>query len=250
VKYPSIWSYGARRLFSSGGNFQGNVARTMMAPEFTKGRAPGSILKHPELFDTVKAWMLAQPPPKFPFAVDAALAKRGEDLYDGHCLECHGTNWQGTYKEDVVAVEVVKTDPDRANAFAKGFAEKGNALHFPEVNVVDTMGGYVAVQHDGVWARPPFLHNGSVPSVKWLLTAPEDRPKIFYLGRDIPYSAEDVGDECRETIEDGVKACAAPASGLFRFDTRQQGRTNVGHLFGTKLSPDEKRALLEYVKTL
>ena len=35
---------------------------------------------------------------------------------------------------------------------------------------------------NGVWATPPYLHNGSVPTVDALLGPPEERPKKFYLG--------------------------------------------------------------------
>src|SRR5260370_17068936 len=34
----------------------------------------------------------------------------------------------------------------------------------------------------GIWATPPYLHNGSVPTLYDLLLPPEDRPKSFYLG--------------------------------------------------------------------
>src|SRR5712672_1888448 len=36
---------------------------------------------------------------------------------------------------------------------------------------------------DGVWATPPYLHNGSVPNIYALLSPVSERPKSFYLGR-------------------------------------------------------------------
>ena len=36
---------------------------------------------------------------------------------------------------------------------------------------------------EGVWARFPYLHNGSVPNVAALLSRPDDRPRAFSLRR-------------------------------------------------------------------
>ena len=36
---------------------------------------------------------------------------------------------------------------------------------------------------NGIWATPPYLHNGSVPNVYALLSPVSERPKSFYLGR-------------------------------------------------------------------
>ena len=41
---------------------------------------------------------------------------------------------------------------------------------------------YKARPHNGIWATPPYLHNGSVPSVYALLSPVSERPKVFYLG--------------------------------------------------------------------
>jgi hypothetical protein len=38
--------------------------------------------------------------------------------------------------------------------------------------------------------------------------------------------------------------------GAYVFDTTMSGNSNSGHDYGTKLSDDEKRDLIEYLKTL
>jgi hypothetical protein len=43
---------------------------------------------------------------------------------------------------------------------------------------------------------------------------------------------------------------AANGAMLFRFDTGLPGNSNGGHLWGTELSDADKKALLEYLKTL
>ena len=100
---------------------------------------------------------------------------------------------------------------------------------------------------NGVWATPPYLHNGSVPNIYALLSPVVERPKKFYLGNR-EYDPVNVGYVIDEF-----------PSG-FEFDTTIRGNSNSGHEFsddrtkqgviGRSLSPDERRALIEYLKTL
>ena len=46
-------------------------------------------------------------------------------------------------------------------------------------------GVYKAAPRDGVWATPPFLHNGSVPNLYEMLIPAAERTKKFYLGGDL-----------------------------------------------------------------
>jgi hypothetical protein len=100
--------------------------------------------------------------------------------------------------------------------------------------------GYVAVPHDALWVRAPYLHNGSVPTLADLLEAPDRRPRVFYRGLDV-LDPQKVG-----FVSSGPEA----ESQGFRYDTSLPGNGNGGHLFGTSLTTDEKRALLEFLKTL
>ncbi len=45
--------------------------------------------------------------------------------------------------------------------------------------------GYANLPLDGIWLRAPYLHNGSVPTVRDLLEPAENRPKVFYRGYDV-----------------------------------------------------------------
>jgi hypothetical protein len=118
------------------------------------------------------------------------------------------------------------------NAFADGYPWDFKA--FRKTN------GYVAVPLDGVWLRAPYLHNGSVPSLHDLLEPPENRQKVFFRGYDL-YDPARVG-----FVVDGP---VAERIGT-RYDTALPGNGNVGHLYGTSLTTDEKRALIEFLKTL
>lgn len=96
---------------------------------------------------------------------------------------------------------------------------------------------YKARPLNGIWATAPYLHNGSVPTLWDLLSKTEDRPQVFYVGsRD--FDAEKVGISTKE------------GPGTFRFDTSIQGNWRNGHEFGTSLPAQQKKDLLEYLKTL
>jgi hypothetical protein len=43
---------------------------------------------------------------------------------------------------------------------------------------------YKAAPRDGVWATPPFMHNGSVPNLYEMLIPAAERTRKFYLGGD------------------------------------------------------------------
>jgi hypothetical protein len=101
---------------------------------------------------------------------------------------------------------------------------------------------------NGVWATPPYLHNGSVPNIYLLLSPVGDRPREFYLGHR-EYDPVNLGYKY-EPLKNG-----------FFFETRLRGNSNEGHEFndkpkGTKgkvgrtLSPDERREIIEFLKTL
>ena len=99
--------------------------------------------------------------------------------------------------------------------------------------------GYSNMPLDGVWLRAPYLHNGSVPTLRDLLAPPEERPTVFYRGYNV-YDFENLG-----FVSSGA---AAEASG-FRFDTTERGNGNQGYLYGTGLDEEEIDALIEYLKT-
>ena len=57
---------------------------------------------------------------------------------------------------------------------------------------------YRARPLNGVWATAPYLHNGSVPSLYWMLKPAAERPKQFCMGaRD--FDPEHVGFRRRPT---------------------------------------------------
>jgi hypothetical protein len=106
---------------------------------------------------------------------------------------------------------------------------------------------YKARPLNGIWAVAPFLHNGSVPNLYLLLSPQSERPDKFWAGTK---------------QFDPVKVGYDPGKidGATEFDTSKPGNSNAGHEFkdgphgkgvvGPSLSPDDRMALIEYLKSL
>ena len=101
--------------------------------------------------------------------------------------------------------------------------------------------GYLSSLLDGIWLRAPYLHNGSVPTLRALLSPAAERPATFYRGNDV-YDQTNVGFV--STVNREGDTVYSP------FETARQGNGNGGHEYGTDLSADDRDALLEYLKTL
>ena len=93
----------------------------------------------------------------------------------------------------------------------------------------------------GIWATAPYLHNGSVPNLWELLTPPGQRKSAFMVGAK-EFDPKNVGY---------VIDTSPLKDGNFVVNTDiNSGNSNAGHEFGTKLSEDDKWALIEYLKQL
>ena len=101
--------------------------------------------------------------------------------------------------------------------------------------------GYVAPPLDGVWVTAPYLHNGSVPTIEGVLNS-SIRPTYWsrdFENPDYDYSA--LGWKYDSTRSQGNKKV---------YNTTLPGYGNYGHYFGDKLSIEERRSVIEYLKTL
>ena len=133
--------------------------------------------------------------------------------------------------------------------------------------------GYANMPLDGLWLRAPYLHNGSVPTLRDLLEPGPSRPRVFYRGYDL-YDPVRVGfvseeryfdDEGRSRLEPGdprryfrfAVACDPRRDHCDKYEIQCGPKTaptvcgngNEGHEYGTQLSPADKDAVVEYLKT-
>ena len=175
-----------------------------------------------------------------------AKADRGAGIYRQHCSSCHGKSGQdfsGPYVGHVTPIDVVGTDSDHYKSYTYELSAGQNTLyagtpyrftHFRKT------AGYANAPLDGIWLRAPYLHNGSVPTLRDLLNPPERRPAVFYRGYDV-LDPVNVGFVSNVPEENGRK--------YFRYDTREPTNRNTGHLWGVNLPPADKDAIVEYMKT-
>jgi mono/diheme cytochrome c family protein len=246
--FPAIWNQRPREGLNL--HWDGNNS-SVRERNFSAAFGAGATRDHVDsaAFDRVTEWLLDLPPPRYPFEITSEkdVLARGEAVYKERCFACH--DFKGKQVGQVDPIESIGTDPHRLNSYTERLAEiqrtygHGYAWDFSHFHKTD---GYANAPLDGIWARAPYLHNGSVPTLSDLLT-PEDarnggRP-YFFRGHGV-YDPVNVGIRTDVEEADGRKS--------FRFVLAEPGNSNRGHsgpAYGTDLPDDDKRALIEYLKT-
>ncbi len=256
--FPSIWEQYSRQgmhLHWDGNNT--SVDERNLSAALGAGVTPVTV--DIAAIERVRAWTWDLPPPAFPMpsAIDQSKVEHGRQLFAEYCAGCHGMkNASGKYHYEtnrfsrlgqVENLDQIGTDPDRLNSYSQNFAAAQNMLyagyswrftHFRKT------AGYANQPLDGIWARSPYLHNGSVPTLRDLLEPVRSRPSKWYRGSDIldPVKVGYRSDAYGYAKED-----------LFLYDTSVPGNSNSGHegkVYGTELSAADKDAIVEYMKTL
>ncbi len=134
---------------------------------------------------------------------------------------------------------------------------------FGALDLPQEIAGYKPRPLEGVWATPPFLHNGSVPSLYEMLLPPEKRTKRFFVGRR-DYDTKHAGY--------AIEPDADGEDDGFWLDTSIKGNWNTGHAFaadavtwrkhladpkanplphgviGPEFTDEERFAIIEYLK--
>jgi hypothetical protein len=246
--FPSLWNQKPRegmQLHWDGNN--DSVDERNLSASLGTGVTPVTI-DHGRL-GRVRNWIWTLPPPPYPYAIDQAKATRGRDLYRAQCLDCHGDQGfkegrvEGSRLGTVEPIEAIGTDPYRLNSYTYAFAANQYTL-YPDspyrFNHFRKTQGYASQPLDGIWARAPYLHNGSVPTLRDLLEPPTARPRRFFRGYDV-FDPLRVGFVHDVAEEHGRR--------FFAFETSLPGNGNGGHLYGVQLPDPDKDAIVEYLKT-
>lgn len=246
--YPSLWNQKPREgmhLHWDGDN--DSVDERNLSAALGAGVTPVTV-DH-EGITRVRDWIWTLPPPAYPYPIDAGLSARGAPLYAQHCAECHADArfrdgvTSGSRVGSVVPIAAIGTDRHRLDSYTSTFAANQAALypeskyrftHFRKTN------GYANHPLDGIWLRAPYLHNGSVPTLRDLLDPPEQRRTVFYRGNDV-FDQQKVGFVVDVPAEGGQT--------FTRYDTAVPGNGNGGHVYGTTLPDADKQAIVEYMKT-
>jgi mono/diheme cytochrome c family protein len=284
VEFPSIWRQQERKTRSADGcpmelHWDGNndaVEERDLSAAFGTGALPTNI-DHKNL-ERIEEWLLKRSePPKFadyfPAAFDPALADAGRTIYQQRCADCHGASGEdftGKYVGKVTPIDEIGTDRYRLDNYTEGLAATQAMLYAGEKKRTPAARqdlpphctpaphgdaqensyrfkrfhkthGYANTPLDGIWLRAPYLHNGSVPTLEDLLKPVRLRPEVFYRGND-EYDPVAMGFKSKsETAPDG--------RAYFKYDTKEPGNSNKGHVYGTDLSEADKRPLIEFLKT-
>ena len=234
-------------------------------------------------------WELKSPkwPENILGTLDQKLIDDGAKIYQQKCISCHQLVDRNDPKRKVRAaltpVKEIGTDPKMVenflNAKVKSGSFEGDRLLFiagsrigqteKSINLVahaaagaaahqplHTLEAVIEDYHSvfkatidqnpnyykarpltGIWASAPYLHNGSVLTLDELLSPVEQRRKQFYVG-DRNLDLQRVGLTSNEKGNTSL------------FDTSLPGNSNAGHLYGADLSTEDKKALMEYLKSL
>ena len=239
VSFPSVWNQAARdQLYTHWDGNNSSVRERNFSASLGAGARPHEV-DIPTLM-RIEAWLRKLPPPTYPFAVDRAQVERGRAVYERLCFDCH--DFEGARLGEVIPLEDIGTDPDRLNSYTdfirRAQMDYTRNVYWTFSHFRKTQ-GYANQPLDGIWARAPYLHNDSVPTLWDLLTPEKDRPVLFGSGGDV-YDQEKLG------------FVSHPDGARFVMDTRKRANHNSGHsgfAYGTELSSDDKTALIEYLKT-
>ena len=224
--------------------------RTLMQFTMAPGLSGEKIRSWEDEFAVIKDFIEEVEVPPYPFEVDEELARAGQAPFERVCSECHGTYGQDpSYPERTVPLSVLGTDPVRLDAIRPESKAKYNRSWFSDYGehpVLVDVEGYVAPPLDGIWATAPYLHNGSVPTL-WHMLHPDERPEVWKRSED-GYDTERVGLEVETppAVPEGLD----PRQRRQYFDASIPSHSVDGHRFPEKLSLEERRAVLEYLKTL
>lgn len=263
VSVPPWWRMAKKHAMFNLGEGRGDHGRIMMAASMLCSDSIEELEAIDAYAPDIRAFIASLEPPAWPFDVDAERAARGREVFEANCSACHGRyahdadgrrdRAADVYPNRLVPIELVGTDPalveqahsDEGIAYVDWF----NRSYYGRLGTAAPGPGYVAPPLDGIWATAPFLHNGSVPSVRALLDS-ETRPARWqHVARD----ASDPDDYDRDAL--GWRFVAgdaiAPDTPPERvYDTARAGHANTGHRFGDHLSDAERDAVIEYLKTL
>jgi hypothetical protein len=206
--------------------------------------------------------------------IDLASAQKGEALFNQKCSRCHGTyekTWSSPGasafplaeqlktskvipKKDT-PVEDVGTDPLRHQGMKSLLQLNDLAISKANNILIQVQGGYVPPPLVGIWARWPYMHNNSIPSLCEVLTPAKDRQKSYYAG-EAKNTQTDFDFDCNG-YPSGESTPQTWKTPEFLYDTSREGMSNAGHdddIFIENgintLSKQDKKNLIQYLQTL
>ncbi|WP_207515506.1 c-type cytochrome [Longitalea luteola] len=244
---PPWWLLKKKNAMFYNGFGRGDFGRFLMASNLLTVNDTAESHEVDTHMPDLLAYIYSLEPPKYPGTVNTALANEGEIVFNKKCSGCHGTyGTNETYPNLLIPQAVIQTDsllyknnyssPQFVNWFNQSWFTTGD-----HPARLEPFMGYIAPPLDGIWVTAPFLHNGSVPTLEALLNS-DLRPRYWRRNFNKPeYDYEKLGWKYTKENQ---------AGGKLIYNTDLPGYGNYGHTFGDKLTEQERKAVLEYLKTL
>lgn len=256
---PPWWRAHKKHALFYNGMARGDHRGTMMLATALCTDSVAEAKAIDSYFADIQAYIRSLRAPKYPFMIDAALAAEGAEVFAANCAGCHGTYAEKeedeTYPNLLFPLELIGTDPvvaEGGTKWAPELVDWYNESFYGSVTRMEPNNpfpGYMAPPLDGVWATGPFLHNGSVPTIELVLDS--TRRPTYWKRVDYNSAHFDQWSLGWPHVELPYgHAGADPAERKFIYDTTHIAHTNTGHTFGDHLSGGERRAVIEYLKTL
>jgi len=248
LDFPSLWNQRKeiRQWHHYDGNTEDSSARNYGSVVGVGGM---SVTIHKQSVDQVGNWIDGLEPPDWPFGAQRGDVAKGQAIFDKMCFGCHGRydpktrtvvksdGYQEPHPNVGTDPERYKAFPAQAAALLNDFGERRQL--WPAGAFRGAQDGYISGPLDGLWARAPYLHNGSVPTLDDLLRPPSERPKRFCRGSN-EYDPVKVGFVSK------LDGCARP---MMVYDTALKGNSNAGHAF-VPASASDRENLIAYLRSL
>jgi len=244
---PAWWLLKKKNAMFYNGFGRGDFGKFLMLSNILTVKDSSEAREVNSHFGDVLAYIKSIEPPKYPKQIDGVLATEGEEVFVNNCSNCHGTyGAKGHYPNLLIPASIIQTDSllYKGNQQNPQFIEWFNNSWFAKGDYPAKLvpyNGYIAPPLDGVWITAPYLHNGSVPTLQALLNSKE-RPTYWKRNFTKPQYDYDKVGWVYETTDKPKRSTV--------YNTTLPGYSNGGHTFGDKLTEKERRAVIEYLKTL
>jgi mono/diheme cytochrome c family protein len=244
---PAWWLLKKKNAMFYNGFGRGDFGRFLMGAILLTVNDTVHANKVDSHMNDVLAYLNSINPPKYPKPINKDLAAEGQVLYETNCAKCHGFYGDfSSYPNYLIPQHVIGTDSmlNQSNYQYSGMITWFNTSWFAKGDhpaKLIPFNGYIAPPLDGVWITAPYLHNGSVPDIESVLNS-KSRPTYWSRNFSNPkYDYEKLG--WKHTVEE-------KEGGRKVYNTTLPGYGKYGHTFGDKLNDDERKAIIEYLKTL
>jgi mono/diheme cytochrome c family protein len=244
---PAWWLLKKKHAMFYNGFGRGDFGKFLMASNLLTVNDTSESAEVDSHMPDLLAYINSLTPPKYTREINIEVAKRGEQIFINNCSGCHGTYGSEAYYPNLlIPAETIGTDSMlySSNYSNPQFIEWFNRSWFTKGDHparLEPFNGYIAPPLDGIWITAPFLHNGSVPTLEALLNS-KLRPTYWSRNFEKPvYDYEAVGWSY-DSLGNGDR------SGIY--NTTFPGYGNMGHSFSDELTDEERKALIEYLKTL